>query len=152
MGVIVAFDYNAWIARFPEFTATVSAPLATEYFNDATMYLANDGSGPIQVAAVQSRLLNLLTAHIAAMNAAGSSPLVGRISSASEGSVSVGTEYSASEAAAWFLQTKYGAQYWQATSSLRQMRYVAGPRATPLNGGGGYPPGYLPGIGRIYPW
>jgi hypothetical protein len=34
----------------------------------------------------------MLTAHIAALNVSGSSPLVGRINSASEGSVSVGAE------------------------------------------------------------
>lgn len=128
MGVVVTFDYAGWVARYPEFAA-VTQPLAQSYFDEATIYQANDGSGPVKTAAIQSTLLNMLTAHIAALYAAaapGVSPLVGRISSATEGSVSVNVEMETTINSAWFMQTKYGASYWQATAGYRTMRYRVG--------------------------
>lgn len=132
MGVIVAFDYAAWIAAYPEF-ANVPEPTALAYFNQATLYQANDGGGPpITVAAQALTLLNMLTAHIASINAppdqgGSGSTLVGRVSSASEGSVSVQTDFgdakSSSPSAAWFNQTKYGAAWWQATAPFRTFRH-----------------------------
>jgi hypothetical protein len=121
----------AWIARYPEFTA-VPSNVASLYFSEATLYQVNDGSGPVVDAGVQLMLLNMLTAHIAALysgqNAASNTP-VGRISSASEGSVSASLEYkppgTASEA--WANQTKYGAAWWSATMPYRSMQYRAPP-------------------------
>ena len=88
-----------------------------------------------------------------AANAAGVLPLVGRVASASEGSVSVSLEYASSTSVnqAWFFQTPYGAQFWQATAAYRQMRYVAPmPRNfNPWPPGGGWPGGW-PGGGVIY--
>jgi hypothetical protein len=87
-------------------------------------------------------LLNMLTAHIAMMNSGitassvpngGSSQLVGRISDATQGSVSVsadmGTAGPAGGSAPWYQQTKYGAAYWQATAGYRLGgRYKRGPQ------------------------
>ena len=89
MGVIVQFNYERWLARYPEFSQ-VAQPTAQEYFGEATLYLRNDGTGPVRDAETQLRLLNMLTAHIAALNAPSAdgepaSPLVGRINNASEG-------------------------------------------------------------------
>ena len=135
MGVSVQFNYPAWIARYPEF-ALVSEPTANAYFNEAQIYHDNSGSayGPTD-ATVQLVLLNMLTAHIAQRYAiiAGvePSPLVGRISNATEGSVSVGVEGFGSAlpgSQVWFAQTKYGLDYWFATTPFRTMRYVTGPR------------------------
>src|SRR4051812_12720863 len=120
MGVIVTFDPAAWRARYPEFV-NISDLAATAYFGEATLYHANDGSGPVAVSTVQLSLLNMLTAHIAWLNAPrdgsgnpssnGAQPapsLVGRISSASEGSVSVQTENKQPEGSVqWYQQTKY---------------------------------------------
>lgn len=131
MGVIVTFDYPTWIAIYPEFTATVSAPQAQQYFTLATSIHRNDGGGPVSDATQQLALLNMLTAHIAAMFAPPSagqpaSSIVGRINSASQGSVSVQAAYSnnVTEQMAWFIQTKYGAMYWTATAPFRTMRYI----------------------------
>lgn len=84
--------------------------------------------------------LNMLTAHIAALNASingqSPSPLVGRISNASEGSVSVGVQMDlAPGSAQWFAQTKYGIAYWQASLQFRSMLYFPGPApvANPFN-------------------
>ena len=132
MGVVVSFDYTVWSAAYPELAVYVSSAQAQEYFNIATSVHRNDGGGPVNDATQQLNLLNLLTAHIAflfAPPAAGQAPnnnLVGRINSASQGSVSVQAAYSnnVSDQMAWFIQTKYGAMYWAATAPYRTMRYV----------------------------
>ena len=139
MGVTVAFDYATWTARYPEF-ASVSEPLATLYFNEATVYCVNDGSGPVSSTAIQSTLLNMLTAHIAQLNytPTGSQPsqLVGRISSATEGSVSVQTELAGDPnlQEAFFSQTKYGMAFWRASAPYRTMRYAAKPSRVAFGG------------------
>lgn len=137
MGVKVAFSYGDWIAIWPEFS-TVNSAQATQFFGIATTLHANDGTGPIMDPVQQTALLNMLTAHIAALWSTNGKPSAtntppGRISSASEGSVSVNYEYATTPinaTAAFFLQTKYGALYWAATSPYRQMNYVSTP-ATP---------------------
>jgi len=127
MGVVVQFDYNAWIARYPEFS-TVPSNTATMYFNEATLYVRNDGGGPVADSNTQLTLLNMVTAHIACMNfgvgGQAPSPLVGRVSTASEGSVSIGVtaDYQPGTPQ-WFVSTKYGAAYWAASAQYRTMRY-----------------------------
>lgn len=147
MGVIVSFNYNLWTTRYPEFAVAgvngapfISPQLAQMYFDEATTYQANNGAGPIADAAVQLRLLNMLTAHIAALNMPGSSPLVGRIANASEGSVSVSTDNQYPPGTPqWYQQTKYGAAWWAATAQYRTMRYRPGPvMGVPANQGPGW--------------
>ena len=118
MGVVVQFNYAQWAATYPEFNATVNQTQAQNYFQIATSIHRNDGGGPVNDPTQQLNLLNMLTAHVAALFAppvAGAQPstLVGRINSASEGSVSVQAAYSnnVSQQMAWFVQTKYGAMY-----------------------------------------
>jgi hypothetical protein len=101
------------------------------YFNEAGIYCDNTANSLItddSAGGLRSMLLNMLTAHIAALNAVingqASSSIVGRVTSASEGSVSVSADYQAPGSAAWFAQTKYGAAYWQATSAYRSFRYL----------------------------
>ena len=124
---VAVFDYTTWAARYPELAATVDAALAGIYFDEACLYLNNTDASSVVNAAKRLVLLNMLTAHIAAMNMPGSSALVGRISNASEGSVSVAADYQAPGTAAWYAQTKYGAAYWQATVAYRMAKYVAPP-------------------------
>lgn len=132
MGVTVAFNFQAWSARYPEF-ANVPADQAQEFFNEATVYHRNDGGGPVSNANTQTVLLNMATAHIAKIYAPTStgqppSDLVGRIATASEGSVSVSAEMNLPPGSAeWWNQTKYGASYWAATAQYRTMRYLRGP-------------------------
>lgn len=137
---VVTFDYGVWTARYPEFSASVPQGLAQLYFNEATLYVDNTGTGPVQDAGQLAVLLNMVTAHIAALNAPvdgqAASPLVGRITNASEGSVSVGVQMDLPAGSAqWFAQTKYGIAFWQATSQFRTMRYVPGcaPVANPFS-------------------
>ena len=133
---VVVFDPASFIARFPEF-ATVNADALTAYFNESTLVLDNSDASMVQQIEQRTPLLWLLTAHLAALcsgvNGQTPAQLVGRINNASEGSVSVATDYGTQPAtAAWYTQTKYGAQYWQMTASIRAMHYVPGfPQAHP---------------------
>lgn len=122
----VVFDAAAFKVRYPEFSAVPDLRLAA-CFNDATLYLSNENNSPVQNVTRRAQLLNMLTAHVASLGGAlspgGQPSPVGRTSSASEGSVSVSLDYAAPGSAAWFIQTQYGAAFWQATSSLRGFRY-----------------------------
>lgn len=139
---VVIFNYLGWSARYPELN--VPDATAQRYFDEAAaVYLNNTACSPVQSIPARTVLLNMLVAHIAAMNGAGASPLVGRIANAAEGSVNVATEYSStvSGSMAWFIQTKYGAGYWQATAQYRTFRYAPG--VQPLFGVGyGARPGF----------
>ncbi|MEX5413405.1 DUF4054 domain-containing protein [Atlantibacter hermannii] len=137
---IVVFAISAFRARYPEF-ASVSDDLLNAYFAEATVYLNNTDCSPVTDVDVRAVYLNMLVAHIAAMNSGvgGQAPsgLVGRVASASEGSVSVSlADVPQSQASWWYLQTPYGAAYWQATAAYRTVRYVPG--ASPSNYPGHY--------------
>ena len=132
----VVFNYAGWAASYPELAASVPSGQATGYFQQAQLYCDNsvtsiiDNSAPIYE---RTTLLNLVVAHIAQLfaplNGQASSPLVGRINSAGEGSVNVSTEMQYPPGSAqWFNQTKYGAAFWGATTKYRAMRYAPGPR------------------------
>ncbi|CAE6857228.1 hypothetical protein R75461_07780 [Paraburkholderia nemoris] len=132
MDGVVTFDYPVWAIRYPELMASVPEPLAQAYFNEAQLYCDNTPLSPVHVLTIREQFLGMLTAHIAALNAPltgqPSSPLVGRISNATEGSVSVQTQYDVPAGSAqWFAQTKYGAAFWAATAAYRAMRYVPSP-------------------------
>jgi hypothetical protein len=132
MNGVVSFDYSAWALRYPELATSVPQPLAQQYFWEAQLYCDNSPGSIIQDVCLRTVLLNMVTAHIAALNAPlngeASSPLVGRISNATEGSVSVGTQLDMPAGSAqWYSQTKHGLAFWQATVQFRSMRYVPGP-------------------------
>ena len=127
---IVAFDPVAFKARYPEFAA-VSNVLLSACFTEAGLYLSNTDASPVQSLPRRTLYLNMLTAHIAfmggALSADGQPRPVGRVSQAGEGSVSASFDYGTPGTQAWFIQTQYGASFWQATSSLRGFRYIARP-------------------------
>lgn len=129
---VAVFDYAAWIVRFPEFINT-PPDRAQAYFDEAALlYLDNSDNSRVPDAPRRLILLNLLVAHLAKLydgsNGNPANELVGRISSASEGSVSVSADIgAASGSQVWFMQTKYGAMYWQATLPYRRMLYRVPP-------------------------
>ena len=129
---VVTFVYADWVARYPELAPWVSSSLAQLYFNEATLYLDNTLSSLVVNVEQRTPLLYMLTSHIAQLNASiggiPSSPLVGRIADATEGSVTVRSELDmAAGSAQWYAQTKYGIAYWQATAQYRTARYLQGP-------------------------
>lgn len=154
----VTFDYETWVTMFPTF-ANLTPQQGQAYFNLATMICANDVCNPANTCGLLTNLLYLLTCHMAFLNcpkdangnpaATGdpASTLVGRISNASEGSVSVQTDYPLdgnSTAIEKFLsQTQWGVQYWAMTSQFRTARYAALPTRVVL--GGLFPGLFSPG-------
>lgn len=131
MGAVATFSYPTFVGRYPEFQG-IDPGLAAAYFAEATLYLRNDGTGPVQDAGQQLVLLNMLTAHIAKLNAlnpdgSSASGLVGPITSATEGSVSVSSGLAVGTGVeGWLQQSSYGYAFWSATAPYRAFRYVPG--------------------------
>ena len=146
----IVFDYAQWTALFPELDG-VAQPQAALYFGLATKYVANPNPY-INDVEMLTTLLYLTTAHISrllspqvngASVTSGSvppSPLVGRIDSATEGSVTVSADFGTQPAnAQWWIQTTYGSFAWQLLKPFRLMRFVPAPRRRfnpPIWGGG----------------
>lgn len=144
MGFVTTFDLAGWQALYPVFAKVTLAP-ASGYFGLAGIYWRNDGTSLARTQGLQDQLMYLLTSHIAWLSSmrdaaglpdsAGTQPpssIVGRISSATEGSVTVQSENDYPPGSAqWFQQTTYGAMFWQATAAFRTARY-APPCPNPL--------------------
>lgn len=146
---VVTFSYPGWIAQYPEF-GFVTAPQAQGYFNQACLLVDNTTTSPVQDQTQLATLLNMATAHIASLFAPqnGQAPrgLVGRINSATEGSVSVQAEYIApkTDSQAYWNQTPYGAQYWVATLQYRTGFFVPPLCGANRRGLPGFPFGVFP--------
>lgn len=125
---VVTFDSAAFVARYPEFSS-ISTPTLQSYFDEAgSLYLDNSNASPVADTTRRSILLNMLVAHLAALNSGvngnAAQDGVGRVDQASQGSVSAHLDMGpTTNAQAWFMQTKYGASFWQATASYRTMQY-----------------------------
>lgn len=122
----VVFDKARFQTAYPEVRAA-DAQLEM-WFAQAESLLDNTGRSIVKKPEEREMLLFLLVRHFAALNErAAQGGLVGRIASASEGSVSVSADMGAVGGnAAWYLQTPYGATYWQLTAKYRRFRYVSG--------------------------
>ena len=136
---VAVFSYPQWAALFPELAGSVNEQLADSFFTVAGLLLDNTDCSPVQDVAARLVYLNYIVAHLASLSgyplAAGQtvpapSGVIGRVTKATEGSVSVSTDYGAQgRGAAYWLQSQYGALYWQLTAWLRTARYVpAAPR------------------------
>lgn len=129
---VVIFNPTLFKVRYPEFAA-VSDDLLTAFFAEAGIYLNNTDCSIVQDIARRTVFLNMLTAHIASLSGAttsdGQPKPVGRLSDASEGSVSARFDYTPATpgSGAWFNQTPYGAAFWQGTSYLRSAVYIPQP-------------------------
>jgi len=127
---VAVFDFTAFSARYPAIATAIGQPLATAYFAEAGLYVSNLDSSRIADIPTRSLILNMVTAHIALLNGAGTGGQalpVGRISSAAEGSVSVQTQLDIpAGSSAWFAQTQPGLAAWQALTPYRQAIYVPG--------------------------
>lgn len=135
---IAVFNQTAFLARYSEFAnsnLTKLNAIALEVYSG--LYLSNSDCSIVSDVNYRTVLLNMLVAHVAAMNglltADGQVSPVGRVSDAHEGSVGASFDYgTASQGSGqWYNQTQYGAAFWQATSSLRGMHYR--PQPTNIN-------------------
>jgi hypothetical protein len=127
---VAVFNSALFKARYPEFAA-VSNTVLTALFAVAGLYLSNTDWSPVQDIVRRGVLLNMLTAHIGfiggLLSADGQARPVGRVSQAGEGTVWASFEMNPPTPGTgpWFAQSQYGAAFWQATTSLRGMRYVS---------------------------
>ena len=147
---VVVFNLTEFTTLFPEFAA-VNGAIAQAMFNIATLNLSNCCSSSVSDPTVRQTLLYLLTAHIIYLFVPGAwnnneprNGLVGAITSATQGSVSVSVDFPKTPNSAWFVQTQYGATFWSTTAVLRTMRYTpppntCGPNFAPGGGAGGWP-------------
>lgn len=144
---IVQFEATEFNTLYPNF-AGLDAGVEQTAFNDAQFLLNNSCASRVQDANQRLILLYKVTAHVLILNAGENDGngnvttpqgIVGRIASAAEGSVNVASEYSSTvgQSEAFFIQTKYGAQFWQMTAQYRTMHYIGAPSFGP--NGPGYP-------------
>ena len=130
MGV-VTLDIPNFRAMYPEFSNITDVQLPF-LFSQATDYLNNTEFSLIDDVVKRERLLYLMMAHLAYLRFGnnkgnGGSGLVGRISSASEGSVSVSTDLGQVEFRySWYAQSPYGLDFWEATKVYRMANYYPG--------------------------
>ena len=126
----VVFETGRFLTRFPEFDNVADEQLQA-LFNEATLYLDNTDASLVTNVAAREALFMLLVAHLAQLNfgskTSPATPLVGRVTSVSEGSVSISGDAPALPGTAtWYGLTKYGISYWQATAPWRTMHYRPG--------------------------
>jgi Protein of unknown function (DUF4054) len=144
---IVQFLQSEFVMAYPEFTG-ISSGANQNAFNDAEFLLDNSCGSAVQDANKRMQLLYTLTAFVSfgqngtndGMGNVTSAPgIVGRIDSATQGSVSVSAAYSTTvgQSEAFFIQNKYGAKFWQQTMAYRTMHYIPAPQFGP-NGPGFY--------------
>lgn len=158
----VTFNFSTFTSYYPVFQ-NISQDQGQFYFDQATLYCSNDTCNPAFADGKLETLLYMLTAHVAWLNAPrdasgtpaqnGNPPpqIVGRVSSATQGSVSVQTDIGdingGSPSQWWYMSTQFGAAYWAATAPYRTARYLANPTQVP---GTGVPFG-VGGYGRVFP-
>src|SRR6478736_3739929 len=129
---IVVFDPTTFKVSYPEFTTFSDARLNL-FFNMAQQsILDNTDNSPVMDLAYRSQLFDMLVGHLClifgnpGVGPTGGAVPPGRLSSATEGTVSSAFEYilpPGSAMAAWFNQTKFGAMYWMATAQFRSAKY-----------------------------
>lgn len=136
MSGVAVWNPGIFLAMFPEFTNAYNANparYAAIFDYRAPRFLSNEPTSPVCDVQKRLGLLNMLVAHISYLSgdlsADGQARPVGRVSDAAEGSVSASFDYAAASQnnGQWFNQSQYGAEFWQATSSLRGFRYSARP-------------------------
>lgn len=115
MSNIFVFNPDEFKEIFPQFNKLTNKQLEW-FFETAESLLDNSKSSCISLKE-RKKLFFYLVAHLAELQGRiddGNSSLVGRVSSASEGSVSISTEMPMGTGAQeqWLKQTPYGAQYY----------------------------------------
>lgn len=148
---VVVFDPTAFKTAFPEF-ATLTDGVLTANFGLAQLQLNNSCGSRVCDANQRETLLDLLTAHITQLrngiNGLPPQGIVGRVSDATEGSVSVGADMGTQVyGQAYYSQTQFGALYWTSTARYRTMRYIPPPPVCADFAGLGPPGGFWPNGG-----
>lgn len=120
----ITFDYAEFITAYPDFGTNAEAQLKN-FFDIATGILSNRIGTVVCCPDKLKTMLYLLTAHIAFLFNRGAGT-VGPMTSATEGSVSVGFAVPPNLTNAWFNQSQFGQLFWQIAKPYMMGRYICG--------------------------
>lgn len=129
------------VAEFREMYPTITVQVATDaqlemFFLEAELLFNNTPQSCVKDLKKRKIYLYLVVAHLATLQSQvdAGNMLVGRLSSASEGSVSISSEYGTlGNSEKWWVQTPYGAKFWQMTAIFRTSLYVVTNFPMPVN-------------------
>ena len=123
MDNVVIFNATEFLALYPQFNNVFTPEQLQQFFNVACMLCDNTNNSKVTDLTERKTLLYMLVCHIATLMQRGTG-MVGIISSATEGKVSVGLQNVINNPN-WYNQTQCGSMYWLATAKYRVgMRYV----------------------------
>ena len=123
MDNVVVFNATEFLALYPQFNNVFTPEQLQQFFNVACMICNNTNNSKVTDLTERKTLLYMLVCHIATLMQRGTG-MVGIISSATEGKVSVGLQNVINNPN-WYNQTQCGSMYWLATAKYRVgMRYV----------------------------
>ena len=123
MDNVVVFNATEFLALYPQFNNVFTPEQLQQFFKVACLLCDNTPNSKIADLAERKTLLYMLVCHIATLMQRGTG-MVGIISSATEGKVSVGLQNVINNPN-WYSQTQCGSMYWLATAKYRVgMRYV----------------------------
>lgn len=123
MDNVVIFNATEFLALYPQFNNVFTPEQLQQFFNVACMICNNTNNSKVTDLTERKTLLYMLVCHIATLMQRGTG-MVGIISSATEGKVSVGLQNVINNPN-WYNQTQCGSMYWLATAKYRVgMRYV----------------------------
>lgn len=134
MSGVVVFDLVEFRDLYPSLSATDDQ--LNMFFIMAEGFLDNTECSVVKDLATRKIMLYLLVAHLASLNqqVESGNAVVGRVASASEGTVSISFDYGTmGNNERWYLQTPYGSTYWQMTKRYRSMLYRLGKAPMPVN-------------------
>ena len=140
MSNVFVFNPTEFKSIFTQFSARSDAQLSWFFTAVENDVLDNTETACISLS-TRKKLFFLLVAHKAELQNridSGNTGLVGRISSATEGSVSISTDYLSSPTALaqWLNQTPYGAEYYALTARYRTALWNAATRPMPVKRNG----------------
>lgn len=135
MAQVVEFDVTEFRAIYPVFSSITDAQLQY-FFTKATMRINNTVNACVPYD--QRKIyLYLLVAHMAELQNginAGNGNMVGNVSGATQGSTSVSIAVPPTNSGNfWYMQTPYGAEFWDLTKKYRSALYVNTFQAMPVN-------------------
>lgn len=123
MDNVVVFDVEEFLTFYPQFKTVFTSEQLNVFFNVACLLLDNTPHSKVRDLSERKTLLYMLVCHIATLQQRGSG-VVGMLTSATEGKVSVGLQNYTNNPN-WYSQTQCGSMFWLATAKYRVgMRYI----------------------------
>ncbi len=140
MSNIFVFNPSDFREAYPQFSKLTDEQL-NWFFEMANGDLLDNSPSSCINLKTRKKLFYLLVAHFAELQNRidnGNSSLVGRVSSATEGSVSIGVDYNMGTGALeqWLKQTPYGATFYALTAKYRTALWFAAEKPMPVNRNG----------------